>query len=166
MRGRAVTPSPAKSIGTSPSANRKKVAVLPTRHAMSARTAILRCPAKTGFYAVGDAAAVLDPACSHGVLRALTSGIMAASCIDASVRGRVRTSESMLLKRMDSSQLHEGCEPPQGNASPVDQAPLVIEAPGGFVAVDTHAVMGRQSSILVEPFSPLHHQCVAWILSG
>jgi hypothetical protein len=26
--------------------------------------------------------------------------------------------------------------------------------------------MGRQSSILVDPFSPLHHQCVAWILSG
>jgi hypothetical protein len=23
-----------------------------------------------------------------------------------------------------------------------------------------------QSSILVDPFSPLHHQCVAWILSG
>jgi hypothetical protein len=27
-------------------------------------------------------------------------------------------------------------------------------------------LMGRQSSILVDPFSSLHHQCVAWILSG
>jgi hypothetical protein len=27
-------------------------------------------------------------------------------------------------------------------------------------------LIGRQSSILVEPFSSLHHQCVAWILSG
>jgi hypothetical protein len=27
-------------------------------------------------------------------------------------------------------------------------------------------LMGRQSSILVDPFSPLHHQWVAWMLSG
>jgi hypothetical protein len=25
---------------------------------------------------------------------------------------------------------------------------------------------GRQSSIRFDPFSPLHHQCVAWMLSG
>jgi len=27
-------------------------------------------------------------------------------------------------------------------------------------------LIGRQSFILVDPFSPLHHQCVAWMLSG
>ena len=34
-----------------------------------------------GFYLIGDAAAVLDPASSHGVLRALMSGIQAADLI-------------------------------------------------------------------------------------
>jgi hypothetical protein len=33
-------------------------------------------------------------------------------------------------------------------------------------ALQIRRLMGRQSSILVEPFSPLHHQCVAWILFG
>lgn len=34
-------------------------------------------PAGPGYYLVGDAAAVLDPASSHGVLRAIMSGMMA-----------------------------------------------------------------------------------------
>ncbi len=50
---------------------------------------ILRSPAEQRFYAVGDAAAILDPACSHGVLRALSSGIMAAACINASILARI-----------------------------------------------------------------------------
>jgi flavin-dependent dehydrogenase len=44
---------------------------------------ILREPAGRGYFAVGDAAAVLDPSSSHGVLRALSTGIMAAHCIRA-----------------------------------------------------------------------------------
>src|SRR5262249_45962226 len=35
-------------------------------------------PAGPGYFLVGDAAAVLDPASSHGVLKALMSGMMAA----------------------------------------------------------------------------------------
>lgn len=38
-------------------------------------------PAGVGYFIVGDAAAVLDPASSHGVLKALMSGIMAAHLI-------------------------------------------------------------------------------------
>ena len=38
-------------------------------------------PSGPGYFIVGDAAAVLDPASSHGVLRALMSGIMAADVI-------------------------------------------------------------------------------------
>jgi flavin-dependent dehydrogenase len=44
---------------------------------------VLREPAGRGFFAVGDAAAVLDPSSSHGVLHALSSGMMAAHCIQA-----------------------------------------------------------------------------------
>ncbi len=54
---------------------------------------ILRQPATLGFFAVGDAAAVLDPSSSHGVLNALSSGIMAAHCLRARFKGQV--SESM-----------------------------------------------------------------------
>jgi flavin-dependent dehydrogenase len=35
---------------------------------------------------VGDAAAVLDPSSSHGVIKALSSGILAASCIEKKLR--------------------------------------------------------------------------------
>jgi flavin-dependent dehydrogenase len=38
--------------------------------------------ADKGYFIVGDAAAVLDPASSHGVLRALMTGIQAANAID------------------------------------------------------------------------------------
>jgi hypothetical protein len=33
------------------------------------------------------------------------------------------------------------------------------------VLLQTDRLIGRQSCILVDPFSPLHHQCVAWMLS-
>ena len=42
---------------------------------------ILREPAGRGYFAVGDAAAFIDPSCSQGVLQALASGLMAACCI-------------------------------------------------------------------------------------
>ncbi len=41
-----------------------------------------------GYFLVGDAAAVLDPASSHGVLKAMMSGIMAAHLIGQILRGR------------------------------------------------------------------------------
>lgn len=44
-------------------------------------------PAGAGYFLVGDAAAVLDPASSHGVLKAIMSGIMAAHYI-AHIFGR------------------------------------------------------------------------------
>jgi 2-polyprenyl-6-methoxyphenol hydroxylase-like FAD-dependent oxidoreductase len=37
----------------------------------------VKVPADRGYFIVGDAAVVLDPAASHGVLRALMSGMMA-----------------------------------------------------------------------------------------
>jgi hypothetical protein len=33
-------------------------------------------------------------------------------------------------------------------------------------ATGAERLIGRHSSILVDPFSLLHHQCAAWILSG
>jgi flavin-dependent dehydrogenase len=43
-------------------------------------------PAGAGYFLVGDAASVLDPASSHGVLKALMSGMMAAHLITQVVR--------------------------------------------------------------------------------
>lgn len=48
----------------------------------------LEIPACPGYIAVGDAAVVLDPASSHGVLRALMTGIAAASLIQRVTEGR------------------------------------------------------------------------------
>jgi flavin-dependent dehydrogenase len=45
----------------------------------------VRSPAGAGYVAVGDAALVLDPASSHGVLRALLTGIHAARLIVAAL---------------------------------------------------------------------------------
>jgi flavin-dependent dehydrogenase len=42
---------------------------------------LLPTPAGPGYFVAGDAAATLDPACSHGVLRALMSGIYASHLI-------------------------------------------------------------------------------------
>lgn len=39
---------------------------------------VVRRPAGPGFFVTGDAAAVLDPASSHGVLKAVSSGMLAA----------------------------------------------------------------------------------------
>ena len=44
-----------------------------------------------GYFIIGDAAAALDPASSHGVLKALMSGIMAAHLIVKSMGSRIQT---------------------------------------------------------------------------
>ena len=51
--------------------------------------AVAAAPAGPGYYLVGDAAANLDPASSHGVLRAIMSGIMAAHLIAAVAGGKI-----------------------------------------------------------------------------
>ena len=48
---------------------------------------ILDASAGSGFFAIGDAASVLDPAASHGVLKAIMSGILAGDLIARAVRG-------------------------------------------------------------------------------
>lgn len=48
---------------------------------------IVNRPAGPGYLCAGDAAAVLDPASSHGVLKALMSGMMAGHVITESARG-------------------------------------------------------------------------------
>jgi flavin-dependent dehydrogenase len=45
-----------------------------------------------GFFAIGDAASVLDPAASHGVLKAVMSGILAADLAARVVRGATTAS--------------------------------------------------------------------------
>jgi flavin-dependent dehydrogenase len=46
-----------------------------------------------GWFVVGDAAATLDPTSSHGVLKAILSGITAGHLVEAAVRGKAPTSE-------------------------------------------------------------------------
>lgn len=46
---------------------------------------IARETARPGWFMVGDAAAVIDPSSSHGVLKALLSGVTAAHLIDAAL---------------------------------------------------------------------------------
>jgi flavin-dependent dehydrogenase len=46
-----------------------------------------------GWFIAGDAAAVLDPASSHGVLKALMSGTLAAHLIEASLAGKAPPAE-------------------------------------------------------------------------
>src|SRR5262249_55951811 len=48
---------------------------------------IVARPAGPGYVCVGDAAAVIDPASSHGVLKALMSGMMAAHVLAQVVSG-------------------------------------------------------------------------------
>lgn len=48
---------------------------------------IASSPAGAGYFLVGDAAAVLDPASSHGVLKAMMTGMMAAHSITTATRG-------------------------------------------------------------------------------
>ncbi len=52
-----------------------------------------------GYFIVGDAAAVLDPACSHGVLRALMSGIYAATLAASAHREAVSAADSAAAYR-------------------------------------------------------------------
>jgi flavin-dependent dehydrogenase len=47
-----------------------------------------------GYFIVGDAAVTLDPSSSHGVLRALMSGIMAAHTVQGVTTGTVQESEA------------------------------------------------------------------------
>ena len=54
-------------------------------------------PAGPGWFLLGDAAAVLDPASSHGVLRALMSGMQAASLIAACERAEIADSRAARL---------------------------------------------------------------------
>ncbi|HYO66120.1 MAG TPA: FAD-dependent monooxygenase [Archangium sp.] len=49
----------------------------------------VEAPAGEGYFIAGDAAAVVDPASSQGVLRALMQGMMAAHLITACVKGTV-----------------------------------------------------------------------------
>ncbi|HLM69271.1 MAG TPA: hypothetical protein VK358_17155, partial [Longimicrobium sp.] len=50
--------------------------------------------AAPGWFMVGDAAATLDPTSSHGVLKALMSGMMAGHLIAPVVRGQVPADEA------------------------------------------------------------------------
>lgn len=50
--------------------------------------------ADAGWFMVGDAAAILDPTSSHGVLKALMSGMMAGHLITAIVQGRAPAGEA------------------------------------------------------------------------
>ena len=47
-----------------------------------------------GWFLIGDAAAILDPSSSHGVLKALMSGIMAAHLADPVLRGAAAEEEA------------------------------------------------------------------------
>lgn len=47
-------------------------------------------PAGRGYFLVGDAAAVLDPASSHGVLKAIMSGMMAGHLLPQIIQGKQR----------------------------------------------------------------------------
>jgi flavin-dependent dehydrogenase len=49
----------------------------------------LRQCAGNGFFMAGDSATALDPVSSHGVLRAVMSGMMTAHAVDAILRGRI-----------------------------------------------------------------------------
>lgn len=57
---------------------------------------MVREPAGPGYVCVGDAAAVLDPSSSHGVLKAIMSGMMAAHVIVEQMRGAATASASIL----------------------------------------------------------------------
>jgi flavin-dependent dehydrogenase len=56
---------------------------------------IVRDTAGPGYFIVGDAAAVLDPASSHGILKALMSGMMAAHLIVKSIELGVKQASAV-----------------------------------------------------------------------
>ncbi|WP_375769825.1 tryptophan 7-halogenase [Archangium gephyra] len=59
----------------------------------------VEAPAGEGYFIAGDAAAVVDPASSQGVLRALMQGMMAAHLITACVTGKVPETEAARFYR-------------------------------------------------------------------
>ncbi len=73
---------------TPPAVFRALTALGPPRGA-DVRWRIVERPAGRGYLCSGDAATVLDPASSHGVLRALMSGMMAGHVITECERGAV-----------------------------------------------------------------------------
>jgi flavin-dependent dehydrogenase len=54
-------------------------------------------PAGQGYFLVGDSAVVLDPASSHGVLRAVMSGMMAAHLVFAIASGATNEEEAIRI---------------------------------------------------------------------
>lgn len=52
-----------------------------------------------GYFVLGDSAVTLDPACSHGVLRATASGIMAAHHVVGIVRGKITEAQGAMYYR-------------------------------------------------------------------
>jgi flavin-dependent dehydrogenase len=53
-----------------------------------------------GYFLTGDAAAVLDPASSHGVLRAMMSGVMAADLIAKIISGTITENDGLCRYRV------------------------------------------------------------------
>lgn len=60
-----------------------------------------RPAAGPGYFLTGDAVAMLDPAASHGVLKALMSGILAASWIASVIRGAASESAALAAYAAD-----------------------------------------------------------------
>jgi flavin-dependent dehydrogenase len=93
-----------------------------------------------GFFLCGDAAAVLDPSCSHGVLRALMSGMMAAHLASECQKGRgspetaarayERWLRSWLEADLDALRgLHETLRPTTRAAAPIEFTPVKFRLP-------------------------------------
>ncbi len=64
------------------------------RHGADVTWTLVEHPAGPGYFIAGDAAAHLDPSSSHGVLRALLSGIMAAHLASSHLAGRISDENS------------------------------------------------------------------------
>ncbi len=98
----------------------------------------LRRPAGPGYVAAGDAAVVLDPASSHGVLRALLSGMHAARLVLALRAGgderRLNASYGDVLTRWfehDAGVLRELYARLPGAPAWLEQPPGVAQAAPG-----------------------------------
>jgi flavin-dependent dehydrogenase len=64
-----------------PPAELKQLEPYGRAHGADVTWRVVECPAGPGYFLVGDAASVLDPASSHGVLKAIMMGMMAAHSI-------------------------------------------------------------------------------------
>ncbi|MBI3863212.1 MAG: tryptophan 7-halogenase [Planctomycetia bacterium] len=60
-----------------------------TTHGADVTSEVVRQTAGAGYFLVGDAAAVLDPAAGHGLLKALMSGIQSGHLLSNMIRGAV-----------------------------------------------------------------------------